>query len=160
MNKIRLPYQFPSLKVNFNIMKINHIKTQFKFALIQSFADAQSRKLKARLLFLVLQPVFFAGNTFAAADGLATIFSNLEDATKIGIKFLVAVGVIAGLGLILGGLFSMYKKYERGNDDITWGTIGLQIASGGLAMALAFVGVLVVQTLGGEEDNIGKVLGA
>ena len=138
-------------------MKFGKVKKGFEFALIQAFADAQSRRLKARLLFLALQPVFLAGPTFAA--GLETIFGNLESATKIGIQFLVAVGVIAGLGLILGGLFSMYKKYERGNDDITWGTIGLQIASGGLAMALSFVGVLVVETLGGGKGNIGEILG-
>jgi len=136
-------------------MKVSEIKYQFTAAFACSFAQTSTRKLQARLIVLLLQPLLAVP---AFAQGAERVFQNLNSVTQIGIAFLVAVGVLAGLGLILGGLFSMYKKYDRGSDDVTWGKIGMQISAGGLAMALSYVGVLVVETMGGSQSDIGRTL--
>lgn len=130
-------------------MIVEKLKAEF----YEVFADAQTYKTNMTIGFvagqiLVVSPVF--------AQGFVNGFRNLDTLAQSGIALLILVGALGGLGFILGGLFSMYKKYDRGNDDVTWGKIGLQIGAGGLAMALSWVGVQVVETLGGSQGDIGR----
>lgn len=112
-----------------------------------SYASAMKLGLRPALL-LMCSPAF--------AQGFIDGFKNLGDLTKLGIALLISVGVLVGVGLILGALVAMYKKERRGQDDITWSQIALQIAAGGLSMALSWVGVQVVETLGGSASDIGS----
>lgn len=128
---------------------------KLKSDFIEVFADVHTYKTNMRLgaLFgqlFVVAPVF--------AQGFINGFRNLDTLAQSGIGLLILIGALGGLGFILGGLFSMYKKYDRGNDDVTWGKIGLQVGAGGLAMALSWVGVQVVETLGGSQSDIGRTL--
>jgi len=130
---------------------IKKLKADF----IEVFADVQTYKTNISLGAIVGQ-VFVAAPVFA--QGFVSGFRNLDTLAQSAIGLLILIGALGGLGFILGGLFSMYKKYDRGNDDVTWGQIGLQIAAGGLAMALSWVGVQVVETLGGSQSDIGRSL--
>jgi hypothetical protein len=130
-------------------MMLEKLKSEF----VCVFADVQTYKTNLKIGALAGQ-VFVAAPVFA--QGFINGFRNLDTLAQSGIALLILVGALGGLGFILGGLFSMYKKYDRGNDDVTWGKIGLQIAAGGLAMALSWVGVQVVETLGGSQGDIGR----
>lgn len=132
-------------------MSMNKLKSDF----IEVFANQHTYNVNMRLGILAGQALFVAP---AFAQGFVNGFRNLDALAQMAIGLLVLVGALGGLGFILGGLFSMYKKYDRGNDDVTWGKIGLQIAAGGLAMSLAWVGVQVVETLGGSQSDIGRNL--
>ena len=92
----------------------------------------------------------------AMAQGFVQGFTNLKTLTDLGIGLLILIGLLGGLGMILGGLVSAWKKYDSRNDDITWSKIGLQITAGGFAMARGWVGMQVVETLGGSSSDIGK----
>lgn len=132
-------------------MKMQKLKADF----YEVFASGQTYNVNMRLgliggQLLVVAPAF--------AQGFVNGFRNLNTLTQAGIGLLILIGALGGLGFILGGLMAMYKKYDRGNDDVSWGKIGLQIAAGGLAMALSWVGVQVVETLGGSQSDIGRTL--
>ena len=124
-----------------------------KTAIVEVLMTADSYKTSMRLgamagPFLASAPVM--------AQGFIQGFQNLNTLAQAGVGLLIIVGMLGGLGFILGALFSMYKKYDRGNDEITWGKIGVQLGAGGLAMALSWVGVQVVETLGGNQGDIGR----
>ncbi len=127
------------------------LKTSFK----EVFGTAKSYAQSARLGVLVAPLVSVSP---VMAQGFINGFNNLSTLAQAGIGLLILIGMLGGLGFILGALFSMYKKYDRGNDDITWGKIGMQLGAGGLAMALSWVGVQVVETLGGGAGDIGRSL--
>lgn len=95
-----------------------------------------------------------AGSTFA--QGFIQGFTNLKTLANLGVGLLIVIGLLGGLGMVLGGLVSAWKKYDSRNDDITWSRIALQIAAGGFAMALGWVGIQVVETLGGSAGDVGK----
>lgn len=132
-------------------MKLDQLKADF----FGVFADVHTYKTNM-LIGAVVGQLLVASPVFA--QGFVNGFKNLDTLAQSGIGLLILVGALGGLGFILGGLFSMYKKYDRGNDDVTWGKIGLQVAAGGLAMALSWVGVQVVETLGGNQSDIGRSL--
>ena len=88
--------------------------------------------------------------------GLAGTFDNFTGLGRLVIDFIVVIGMVVGLGYVLGGLFSAYKKYDRGNEDITWGKIATQVGVGGGAMALSLLAKLVIETVGGSEDDMGR----
>ena len=90
------------------------------------------------------------------AQGFIKGFGNMNTLLQLGVGLLVTLGLLGGLGMILGGLVSAYKKYDRGNDDVTWAKISMQVAAGGFAMALGWVGMQVVETLGGSSADIGR----
>ncbi len=92
----------------------------------------------------------------AVAQGFIAGFTNLKTLADLGVGLLIILGLLGGLGMVLGGLVSAWKKYDSRNDDITWSKIGLQICAGGFAMALGWVGMQVVETLGGSAGDIGK----
>ena len=129
------------------------MKKSFKATVMEVMLTADSYKTSARLGAMAAP---FVASAPAMAQGFIQGFQNLNQLTQAGIGLLIAVGMLGGLGFILGALFSMYKKYDRGNDEITWGKIGVQLGAGGLAMALAWVGVQVVETLGGGQGDIGR----
>lgn len=125
----------------------------FKNALVEVLLTADSYKSSMRLGAMAAP---FIASAPVMAQGFIRGFQNLNTLTQAGIGLLILVGMLGGLGFILGALFSMYKKYDRGNDEITWGKIGIQLGAGGLAMALSWVGVQVVETLGGNQSDIGR----
>lgn len=104
----------------------------------------------------VLSVGLLAAASGARAQGLISAGSNVERLVQVGITIIIAVGVLAGLGFILKGLWDLTSKTARGNDDITWGSISSKIGGGGLAMALGWLGVQVVETLGGSAGDIGR----
>lgn len=92
-----------------------------------------------------------------SAQGFVRGMSNLNTLMQVMVGLLITLGLLGGLGFIMGGLWAAYKKHnERGSDEITWGKIAVQIGVGGLAMALGWVGVNVVETLGGSPADIGR----
>ncbi len=104
---------------------------------------------------MVLYGTMLLNMSLARADFIQA-FTNMNTLAQKIIAFLTLIGLVAGLGMILGGLYSAYKKYDQRNEDTGWGKIALQIGAGGMCMALGWVGVNVVQTLGGSTSDIGK----
>ncbi len=96
------------------------------------------------------------GASGARAQGLISASQNLTSLFGTVTTALIALGVLAGLGFMLKGLMDLASKTARGNDDITWGSIASKIGGGGLAMALGWLGVQVVETLGGSGGDIGR----
>jgi hypothetical protein len=96
------------------------------------------------------------GPTLVFAQGFVRGFQNLNTLVQLIVGFLILLGLVGGLGMILGGLISAYKKHDRGNDDVSWAKIAMQMGAGGLAMALGWVGTQVVETLGGSSSDIGR----
>jgi hypothetical protein len=121
-------------------MNITKLKTAFSCA-----------RLALMVLAYSLSPLAHALSGQQAGQNVTQFFQVL-------INVITVLGVLAGLGFVLSGLFSAYKKYDRGNDDVTWGKIAMQIGAGGLCMALAAVGIMVVETLGGSATDIGRSL--
>lgn len=126
---------------------------KLKCDLILAMTDAKEMQSAARI---GLAAGMVLGFSPAWAQGFIRGFENLNTLSQVGTTLLISLGLLGGLGMILGGCFSAYKKYDRGNDDVTWGKIGMQIAAGGSAMALGWVGVNVVETLGGSQSDIGR----
>ena len=113
---------------------------------------AQSARIGAGLGVL-------AGPLAVHAQGFIRGIQNTNTLFQAGVTVLITLGLLGGLGMVAGGLWNWYKKGEaRGGEDITWGKIGMQIAAGGLCMALAWVGSSVVETLGGSTSDIGRAI--
>lgn len=134
---------------------------RMKLALLTATVAAAAAPVDRRVLrgaagFGMLGSMF-AGPAYAQGAGFIKGFQNLNLLMQTGIGLLIAIGLLGGLGMIMGGLFTAYKKYDnRGGDDSGWGKIALQIGAGGLAMALGWVGTNVVETMGGSSGDIGK----
>jgi hypothetical protein len=134
---------------------------RMKLALLTATVAAAAAPVDRRVLrgaaVLGMAGSMFAGPAYAQGVGFIKGFQNVNSLMQAGIAVLIAIGLLGGLGMIMGGLFTAYKKYDnRGGDDSGWGKIALQIAAGGLAMALGWVGTNVVETLGGTGSDIGK----
>jgi hypothetical protein len=124
-----------------------------KLAAYAALSDATMYKEAAQIgagLGLLLGP------TMVSAQGFIRGFQNMNTLMQLGIGFIILVGLLGGLGMVLGGVVSWYKKYDRGNDDVSYAKIASQIAAGGLGMALGWVGTQVVETLGGSSSDIGR----
>lgn len=97
------------------------------------------------------------GPCVAGAQGFIQGFQNLNQLTQIATGLVIGLGLLGGLGMVLGGLVTMWNKYnDRGSQDSSWAKIGIQITAGGFAMALGWVGLNVVETLGGSSSDIGR----
>lgn len=131
------------------------VSSKLKREFLEVFATVHSYNQAFRL-GACASPLFAMSP--ALAQGFINGFQNLNTLAQAAIGLLILLGVLGGLGFILGACFSLYKKYDRGNDDIGWGKIGIQLAAGGLGMALSWVGVQIVETLGGSEADIGRQL--
>lgn len=133
--------------------KLNRAIAHVQLALAQALLDAHMVKRSAQTgatVGLILGPVL------CNAQGFIKGFQNMNTLTQQIIGFIVLLGLLGGLGMVLGGLFSAYKKYDNRNDDVSWAKISIQMAAGGLAMALGWVGQGVVETLGGSSSDIGR----
>lgn len=124
-----------------------------KIEFIKAMSDTAQLRLSAQLGALSSMVLAAAP---AMAQGFIKGFQNMNTLMQLVVGFIVLVGLVGGLGMVLGGLVSAYKKYDRGNDEVTWSRIALQTAAGGFAMALGWVGTQVVETLGGSASDIGK----
>lgn len=128
---------------------IENLKREFLGAMCDTAMLRQSARLGA-----------MSGTVLAAApvmaQGFIRGFQNMNQLMQLVVGFIVLIGLVGGLGMVLGGLVSAYKKYDRGNDDISWAKICMQVGAGGFAMALGWVGIQVVETLGGSASDIGK----
>lgn len=108
---------------------------------------------------VVLTTSMVVGTQMAHANGgLSTFFTNANSVGQMVIKFMILVGVVVGLGMILKGLLDAMKIGKAGHDDITWGSVLTKLVVGSAAMALAFIGTMLVTTFGGSESDIGKGL--
>lgn len=141
------------MKTTLNRMKVALLTASL--AVAEQSKDMRATRDAARI---GLAAGSILGPCVASAQGFITGFQNLGTLAQLGVGLLIAIGLLGGLGLVMGGLFSMYKKYDNRGDDITWGKVGVQIAAGGLMMALGWVGTNVVETLGGSSSDIGKSL--
>jgi hypothetical protein len=112
---------------------------------------AQSARIGAVLGALV-------GPAVACAQGFIRGMQNMNTLMQAGVALLITIGLLGGLAMILGGLWAWYKKADggRGGEDVSYAKIFGQIGAGGLAMALGWVGVNVVETLGGSSSDIGR----
>lgn len=128
--------------------------SNLKVAAAEVFLMSQSYTAAMRVGGLLSAAL--AGAPVMAAGGLINGFTNLNSLIQLGIGIMIAIGLMAGLGFVLGACMSMYKKYDRGNDEITWSKIGMQFFAGGLGMALGWVGIQIVETMGGSASDIGK----
>jgi hypothetical protein len=154
-------YQVPSrrsMEVSFGnkekvMMKVNSLYQGIVSSLIANAPKAKDYALSARL-GLMVSPIIASGP--ALAQGFIRGLSNLNTLGQLLVGFITLIGLVAGLGMVLGGLFSAYKKFDRGNDEVTWAKISIQIGAGGLAMALGWVGINVVETMGGSSSDIGR----
>lgn len=95
----------------------------------------------------------------AFAQGAIGVASNLTRFMQAAVMLLVAVGVLAGLGVIVMAIMQMVKKGDQRGEDITWGSIGLKFVGGAFLLALSWVGTMVLETLGGNAGNIGRGIG-
>jgi hypothetical protein len=133
---------------------IKNIRAGLTCAAAQVFLSRNSYIQSMRLGAAVGAPMA----SMPAMAALTTGFANLNSLAQLGISLMIALGMLGGLGFVLGACVSLFKKYDRGNDDITWGKIGMQFFAGGLGMALSWVGIQIVETLGGSASDIGRSL--
>lgn len=125
---------------------INQIKSAFS-----SLKDRMDRAMIAVMILVV--------SNEALAQGGVGIASNTTRFIQALVTLMIAVGVLAGLGVIVMAIMQMIKKGDQRGEDITWGSIALKFVGGAFLLALSWVGTMVLETLGGNAGNIGRSVG-
>lgn len=101
----------------------------------------------------------FLSTAFAVApvqaQGMINMANNATRFFQVGTQVLIAAGVLGGLGVIAMAVMQMVKKGGDRGEDITWMSIGLKFVGGAFLLALSWVGVSVLETLGGNSSNVG-----
>jgi hypothetical protein len=115
--------------------------------------------LKNRFDRAMIAVMVFVCSNEAIAQGGVGIASNTTRFIQALVTLLIAVGVLAGLGVILMAIMQMVKKGDQRGEDITWGSIALKFLGGAFLLALSWVGTMVLETLGGNAGNIGRSVG-
>lgn len=91
----------------------------------------------------------------AHAQGMINMANNMTRFFQVATQVVIAGGVLGGLGVIGWAVSQMIKKGGDRGEDITWMSIGLKFVGGAFLLALSWVGVSVLETLGGNSSNIG-----
>lgn len=94
----------------------------------------------------------------AHAQGVINMANNGIRFFQVLTALLIAAGVTSGLGTIAWAISQMIKKGNDRGEDITWLSIGLKFIGGAFLLALSWVGVSVLETLGGNASNVGGSL--
>jgi hypothetical protein len=91
----------------------------------------------------------------AHAQGMINMANNMTRFFQVATQVVIAGGVLGGIGVIGWAVSQMIKKGGDRGEDITWMSIGLKFVGGAFLLALSWVGVSVLETLGGNSSNVG-----
>lgn len=89
------------------------------------------------------------------AQGMINMANNMTRFFQVATQVVIAGGVLGGIGVIGWAISQMIKKGGDRGEDITWMSIGLKFVGGAFLLALSWVGVSVLETLGGNAGNVG-----
>lgn len=94
-----------------------------------------------------------------AANGWVTTFNNAKELAQTGATAVVAVGALLGLcAYLYGGKLLWDKGQSERGDDIKASRILWIFVGGTVCMALAYFGVLTLETMGGQASDVGRDL--
>lgn len=92
-----------------------------------------------------------------AASGWMTAITNTKDLAQAGATAVVAVGALLGLlAYLYGGKLLWDKGQSERGDDIKGSRILWIFVGGSVCLALAYFGVLTLETLGGSASDVGR----
>lgn len=114
----------------------------------------QTLRLVAGLSLVLVADMAFAQS--GGTGGWATAFGNLTTLAKIGMGTVIAAFGFGGLASLGYGLNLLLKKGGDRGDDIEWKRIAYTMIAGSLMLALGWVAVQTVLTLGGSQGDIGN----
>jgi uncharacterized membrane protein YwzB len=111
-------------------------------------AAADSARYAAILATVVL------GN--AAHAGWVDGFRNVGTLAQVAITTLIGLCALAGIGAFAyAGKLLLKKGGDRG-DDVEWSKIGYATVAGVFLVAISWVALQSVETLGGSASDIGR----
>lgn len=111
-----------------------------------------ARKAHAVLFLAAIST--FATATHAA--GITEMFKGFRGAGNELLELFVLVGMVAGVGFVLWGLFQLAKKGMGRGDDIEWKNILWPIIGGALCTIVMYVVQAVVEESGAARTDIGR----
>ncbi len=130
-------------------MKTQHDITQTGLKAVLGTLSATRRTLVGTAL------LGMSAAAMAQGAGWERMFTNLTSLGKTGATAVTALAFLAGLvALAYAGKLLWDKGGERG-EDIKMGRIVFSIVGGTVMLALSFVAVQTVETLGGQQSDIG-----
>ena len=99
--------------------------------------------------------LLMVGNAFAA--GWTNVLDgNIRQLGQSLIGVLIMAGVVGGIAAILyGGKLWWDKANNRTGDDVKAMSIVFSMVAGAFMLALSFVAVTTVETLGGSQSDVG-----
>jgi len=104
---------------------------------------------------LILMADMASAQTSGTA-GWVTAFTNLGTLAKVGVGMVLAMFVFGGVATLGYSVTLLLKKGGDRGDDIEWKRIGYSMIAGALMLALGWVAVQTVLTLGGNAGDIGN----
>lgn len=144
-------------------MKIHTLGAELGRSAMHAAAWSRTYTPSAREFRMAARMLLVAGLLFAwglaSAQGLVQMFNNASVVVRAIIGFISLAGVLVGLGFVFNALVKMWKKHNDDRNDISWGSIVGQAAAGSGCMALTWLAVQFVLTLGGSQSDIGRTLG-
>jgi hypothetical protein len=117
--------------------------------------SSSARTARRAVSGLALLGMSAAAMAQGTGTGWERMFSNLTSLGKTGATAVTALAFLAGLvALAYGGKLLWDKGGERG-EDIKMGRIVFTIVGGTVMIALGFIATQTVETLGGQQSDIG-----
>lgn len=92
----------------------------------------------------------------AANAGWATAVGNVTSLTQGLVTALVGLCGLAGVGAFAFAGKQLLKKGGERGDDVEWSKIGYAVIAGVFLIAVAYVALQSVETMGGSASDMGK----
>lgn len=94
----------------------------------------------------------------AANAAWTTAFTNLTALTQQGATLIVGLCALGGVGAFAYAGKQLLKKSGDRGDDVEWGKIGYAVVAGVFLVAVAFVALQSVETMGGGAGDMGRTI--
>ena len=115
----------------------------------------KKKSMQCVKLAVLSTALLMVGNAFAA--GWTNVLDgNIRQLGQSVIGVLIMAGVVGGIAAILyGGKLWWDKANNRTGDDVKAMSIVFSMVAGAFMLALSFVAVTTVETLGGSQSDVG-----
>ncbi len=115
----------------------------------------KKKSMQCVKLAVLSTALLMVGNAFAA--GWTNVLDgNIRQLGQSLIGVLIMAGVVGGIAAILyGGKLWWDKANNRTGDDVKAMSIVFSMVAGAFMLALSFVAVTTVETLGGSQSDVG-----